>query len=235
MRSIEKKRREFEQLSGRSPSLPELVHEMSISLEKVTLYQHFTRNVMSLEHQINGHSAKDEKQLTLQDKLACNEMPTPDEDAMSEAFRGEVHSMLDHLGENERWVLTHRFGLEDGYPRTLREISEEMSVSIDIVKTIQSKALKKLRQPGMMDRLKHFVDRANEEEWEASGNNHYNHDHLEFNNEMGHVPPIDGHDYTCQQSMLDHMSHHMYNNDIQINGDDLDEYERPTPESIWSF
>lgn len=237
MRNIDKKRQEFEQLSGRSPSLPELAHELSISLEKVTLYQHFTRNVMSLEHQVNEHSTKDDKQLIVGDRIACNELPTPDEDAMSEAFRGEVHSMLDHLNDNERWVLTHRFGLENGYPRTLREISEEMCVSIDIVKNIETKALNKLRQPGMMYRLKDFVEGgANEEGWDANGynpNNNFNQGM--HRNGMGSGLPIDGHEHTThQQPILEHMSEQMYNG-VQFDDDNLEENERPTPESIWSF
>jgi RNA polymerase primary sigma factor len=134
---MNKKRKEFEQVVGRTPSLPELAHELGLSLEKVNLYQHLSRNVMSLEMQLDQHSSKqDNRERTLGDRIPCTELPTPDEDAMSEAFRGEVHSMLDHLGDNERLVLTHRFGLEDGCPRTLRETSDSMGVSIDIVRGI---------------------------------------------------------------------------------------------------
>lgn len=192
--------------------------------------------------------------MTVGDKIPCSEIPTPDEDAMSEAFRGEVHSMLDHLGDNERWVLTHRFGLEDGYPRTLREISEEMCVSVDMVKSIETKALNKLRQPRMMYRLKDFVD-GSEEGWDANGYNHNGYTHnghsyngMMSNDRMNHNalnhngaeagPPIEGHEYIAQQHpMIDmgYMNQQLYSNGVRINDDNLDDYEMPTPESIWSF
>ena len=238
-------------MSGRTPSLPELAHELDIPLEKVALYQHLRHNVMSLEHQLNQHSTKDEKQITVEDRIACNEIPTPDEDAMSEAFRGEVHSMLDHLGDNERWVLTHKFGLEDGYPRTLREISEEMCVSIDIVKNIETKALNKLRQPGMMYRLKDYVDGGgSEESWDANGysqNHHMLHNHGIVHSTMHHDlihhhgmesgPATEDYEYIAHQRPIinvEHVNQRLYSKGVTID-DDLDEYERPTPESIWSF
>ena len=68
----------------------------------------------------------DDNKRTLGDSVACTEIATPDEDLMSESLRGEVHAMLDGLGHDERKVLTHRFGLDDGWPKSLRETAEGM-------------------------------------------------------------------------------------------------------------
>ncbi|KAL3792587.1 hypothetical protein HJC23_005557 [Cyclotella cryptica] len=228
LRNMNKKRKEFEEVVGRTPSLPELAHELGLSLEKVNLYQHLSRNVMSLEMQLDQHSSKEDRERTLGDRIPCTELPTPDEDAMSEAFRGEVHSMLDHLGDNERLVLTHRFGLEDGCPRTLRETSDSMGVSIDIVRGIEARALNKLRQPRMMYRLKDFVDGGrNEESWE-------NHSTMDSN---GFGSSIEGHPNFVPQAMnaIEDMSHQNMNFNGVAMDDGFGDNDRPTPESIWSF
>ncbi|EED96594.1 plastid RNA polymerase sigma factor, partial [Thalassiosira pseudonana CCMP1335] len=155
IRNINKKHEEFEATIGRSPSLPELAHEMGVSLDKLHLYQHLSRNVISLERAVDQHSPEDNR--TLGDRIACTELPTPDEDAMSEALRGEVHSMLDALRDNERIVLTHRFGLDDGRPKTLKETAYGMGISIDSVRAVEAKALNRLRQPQLNYRVKDYV------------------------------------------------------------------------------
>ncbi|KAL7522411.1 hypothetical protein ACHAWX_007089 [Stephanocyclus meneghinianus] len=230
LRNMNKKRKEFEQVVGRTPSLPELAHELGLSLEKVNLYQHLSRNVMSLEMQLDQHSSKqDNRERTLGDRIPCTELPTPDEDAMSEAFRREIHSMLDHLGDHERMVLTHRFGLEDGCPRTLRETSDSMGVSIDTVRGIEARALNKLRQPRMMYRLKDFVEGGrNEEGWE----NHYAMD------SNGSGSSMEGHSYSVSQAMnaaVEQMNRHSMNLNCVAVEDGFGDNDRPTPESIWSF
>jgi hypothetical protein len=145
--------------------------------------------------------------------------------------------MLDHLCDHERWVLTHRFGLEDGYPRTLHEISEEMCVSIDIVKNLETKALKKLRQPRMMYRLKDFVDGgADEDRWDATSHYHNGNTYETSHNGVPPGLPLEGHEYLDHpHSMINHMNEEMLYNSNGGPDDDLDHYERPTPESIWSF
>lgn len=230
---MNKKRKEFEEVIGRSPSLPELAHELGLSLEKVTLYQHLSHNVMSLERKLDEHSVEDKR--TLGDLIACTEQPTPDEDAMSEAFRGEVHSMLDHLCDDERLVLTHRFGLEDGYPLTLREISEEMCVSIDIVRSIEAKALNKLRQPRMMYRLKDYVEDRSEEGWD--GHSHHHHPILQHDHPIENRTIEGRHRNFVPHTMaaMEDMHHHMTFNGFPVDYHELGEDERPTPESIWSF
>ena len=153
IRNMNKKQKEMSVEIGRQPSMPELAHELGMSLDKIHLYQHLSKNVLSLELRVDN-SSNTEDTRTLGDRIACTTEPTPDEDAMSEDLRGEVHAMLDALGHDERLVLTHRFGLEDGRPQTARETAESMGVSIDMVRVVEAKALNKLRQPGMNYRLK---------------------------------------------------------------------------------
>mmetsp|Transcript_20241 Transcript_20241/g.43657 ORF Transcript_20241/g.43657 Transcript_20241/m.43657 type:complete len:545 (-) Transcript_20241:4001-5635(-) len=218
IRNINKKHEEFEATIGRSPSLPELAHEMGVSLDKLHLYQHLSRNVISLERAVDQHSPEDNR--TLGDRIACTELPTPDEDAMSEALRGEVHSMLDALRDNERIVLTHRFGLDDGRPKTLKETAYGMGISIDSVRAVEAKALNRLRQPQLNYRVKDYVKGVGE-----NGIDVENHCAVTNMNTMPVEEDIVHFDQTMTRA----------NHAIEENDDDLWENERPTPESIWSF
>jgi RNA polymerase sigma factor (sigma-70 family) len=230
IRNVHKRKKEMEATTGRRPSMPELAHEMGIPLDKLHLYQHFSKNVLSLELPVDGHSDAEDKR-TLGDRVACTEMATPDEDFMSESLRGEVHAMLDGLGPDERLVLTHRFGLDDGRPKSLRETAEGMGVSSDIVRTVEAKALNKLRQPRMNYRLKGYVGGSEDHGGGEPdcAEPHYGWAHNTVTNYEDH-----------QQQHNNHFTYHM--NTPRLNGHDfardddhLEDHERPTPESIWSF
>lgn len=160
LRHMQKKNKEMQAQIGRLPSLPELAHEMGVPLGKVQLYQHATRNVLSLELPLDrGRAAgADARARTLGDRVACDEVATPEEDFLSASLRGEVRAMLDVLGHDERGVLAHRFGLEAvGAPKTLRETAAAMGVSVDKVRTTEARALNKLRRPQANYRLKDYV------------------------------------------------------------------------------
>mmetsp|Transcript_887 Transcript_887/g.1439 ORF Transcript_887/g.1439 Transcript_887/m.1439 type:complete len:590 (-) Transcript_887:73-1842(-) len=243
IRNMNKKQKEMSDEIGREPSMPELAHELGVSLDKIQLYQHISRNVLSLEVPVDKHSNTEDKR-TLGDRIACTTELTPDEDAMSEDLRGEVHAMLGALGHDERLVLTHRFGLGDAWPRTIRETAESMGVSIDIVRAVEAKALNKLRQPRMNYRLKDYVKGMEGAGGGGGGDALDHHYHMHNGNMM--MPPSDMmtmDEGSNNMNMVRNQNQHYYNyphhmNNANASGggyDGLDDYERPTPESIWSF
>lgn len=230
IRNMHKTNKDLEAQIGRRPSMPELAHEMGVPLDKISLYQHLSKNVLSLELPVDRHSNTEDKR-TLGDRVACTEMATPDEDFMSESLRGEVHAMLDALGQVERLVLTHRFGLYDGRPKSIRETAEGMGVSSDVVRNMEAKALNRLRQPRMNYRLKDYVggQEAYGSETEYAG----------MQQNASYQNSMENSEEEHQQHHY-HYPHHMNSarsntNENIMSDDDLDEYERPTPESIWSF
>ena len=232
IRNMNKKQKEMSDDIGRQPSLPELAHELGISLDKVQLYQHISRNVLSLEVPVDTHSNTEDKR-TLGDRIPCTTEPTPDEDALSADLRGEVHAMLDGLSDDERLVVTHRFGLRDAWPRTVRETAESMGVSIDIVRSVEARALNKLRQPRMNYRLKDYVNGMNGKAMD----HHYN---MHNNDMMMDATIADVNNNNNARNQNEHFynyPHHMNTNNANVGGgyDDFDEQTRPTPESIWSF
>jgi RNA polymerase sigma factor (sigma-70 family) len=240
IRNMHKTHKNLEEQIGRKPSMPELAHEMGVPLDKINLYQHLSKNVLSLELPVDRHSNTEDKR-TLGDRVACTEMATPDEDFLSESMRGEVHAMLDALGQVERLVLTHRFGLYDGRPKSIRETAEGMGVSSDVVRNVESKALNKLRQPRMNYRVKEYIGSpdafSGESEYSEShvAGSYYNSFESDFEEQLQepHQQPQQQHHHYY------HYPHHMNaarsNEHENTNDDDLQEYERPTPESIWSF
>jgi DNA-binding CsgD family transcriptional regulator len=71
---------------------------------------------------------------------------------------GPVAAILDN--DRERDVLLLRYGLDDGYPRTLEEIGSILKLTRERIRQIEAKALAKLRHPSRSRRLRNFVEAA---------------------------------------------------------------------------
>jgi len=160
---IEKARKEIAQKYGRTPSDPELAHELGIPIDKLKMYIESSRAVLSLEKQLhtNGYSAKD-RQMTLSDKLSCN-LPTPEDDAQENHLRQDIRAIMDHLNTNEREIVTLRFGLDDGSPNTVNQVATRMNLSREQVRLLEAKAINKLRHPGRNYKLKDYIEAHDDE------------------------------------------------------------------------
>ena len=73
-------------------------------------------------------------------------------------LKEQMGGVLDTLTEREKKVLRLRFGIGDGYPRTLEEVGAIFSVTRERVRQIEAKALKKLRHPTRARKLKSFLN-----------------------------------------------------------------------------
>ena len=69
-----------------------------------------------------------------------------------------VEGAFDGLAERERKVISLRFGLEDGHPRTLEEVGREFGVTRERIRQIESKTLAKLRHPSRSSKLKDYLE-----------------------------------------------------------------------------
>merc|ERR1712038_660805 len=166
---------------GRTPSMPELAHHLNMPVDKLKLYTESSRTVLSLESQGNAKGGSFMKsgsgevdKRTLGERIA-SDIPTPFEDAESDALKQDIRAAIDALGnDRERDVLVIRFGLDDGNPKTLQETAQLLGISRDKVRSIESRALNKLRHPQRNHRLKdyyhdggHHVSAKNEKSgWE---------------------------------------------------------------------
>ena len=67
-------------------------------------------------------------------------------------------SVLKSLTPSEERVITLRFGLDDGRPRTLEELGKEFNVTRERIRQIEAKALRKLRHPSRAKRLRDYLE-----------------------------------------------------------------------------
>ena len=70
----------------------------------------------------------------------------------------KAREAVDGLAERERKVISLRFGLEDGHPRTLEEVGREFGVTRERIRQIESKTLAKLRHPSRSSKLKDYLE-----------------------------------------------------------------------------
>ena len=83
---------------------------------------------------------------------------SPSDMTGSSLLKGKLSEVLTTLTERERRILEMRFGLLDGYRRTLEEVGQDFEVTRERIRQIEAKALRKLRHPSRSKRLKAFVE-----------------------------------------------------------------------------
>jgi len=136
---------------GRLPRLEELAEELQLSerLLRDTLLQ--VPRPISLEGRV-GRDQDTELGDLLQDAHA-----TPEQALTREHLHHDLEILLDELNGREATVIRQRFGLEDNHPRTLSEIGENLHLSRERVRQIESRALLKLRQPQNRSRVRDYL------------------------------------------------------------------------------
>ena len=94
----------------------------------------------------------------LGDFIEDNEAIVPPDAASFSMLQEQLGKVLDGLAERERKVISLRFGLEDGHPRTLEEVGREFGVTRERIRQIESKTLAKLRHPSRSSKLKDYLE-----------------------------------------------------------------------------
>src|SRR5204863_4105634 len=90
----------------------------------------------------------------IEDKAAEN----PSEVTSFNLLKGKLGEVLHGLSERERKILELRYGLADGYSRTLEEVGKQYNVTRERIRQIEAKALRKLRHPTRRSKLEGFVE-----------------------------------------------------------------------------
>jgi RNA polymerase primary sigma factor len=138
---------------GREPTLDEIAHAVNMPAQKVSDIYNITPEPLSLETPIG-----EEEDSHLGDFLEDHEAVSPSDATTHLILRERIEEALDQLTQRERDVLIMRFGLEDGCSRTLEEVGRHFRVTRERIRQIEAKALKKLRQPGRVRKLKDYVE-----------------------------------------------------------------------------
>jgi RNA polymerase primary sigma factor len=146
-------RRQMLQDLGREPTPWELAAELDMTPEKVIEVQKYGREPISL-HTPLGEDGDSE----FGDLIEDSEAIQPGEAVSFTLLQEQLRSLLDTLSEREAGVVSMRFGLTDGQPKTLDEIGKVYGVTRERIRQIESKAMSKLRHPSRSNVLRDYLD-----------------------------------------------------------------------------
>jgi RNA polymerase primary sigma factor len=138
---------------GREPTPEELAVELDMTPEKVVEVQKYGREPISL-HTPLGEDGDSE----FGDLIEDSEAIQPGEAVSFTLLQEQLHSVLDTLSEREAGVVSMRFGLTDGQPKTLDEIGKVYGVTRERIRQIESKTMSKLRHPSRSEVLRDYLD-----------------------------------------------------------------------------
>lgn len=138
---------------GKDPTPEDIAEEMSLPVDKVRGILKIAQHPISLQTPI-GDTEDSHFGDFIEDKAA----ESPADATGYTLLREQMEEVLDTLTPREKKVLALRFGIGDGYPRTLEEVGKEFNVTRERVRQIEAKALRKMRHPTRSRRLKSFLD-----------------------------------------------------------------------------
>ncbi len=139
---IAKAQRKFIQTYGREPSISELAQRLSTPKDKIEALMRISQFGISLDKPID-----DDESSFIGDFIYDEKTISPAHAAGISLLREKLSEALSVLSKREEKVLRLRFGLTDGYPRTLEEVGQIFNITRERVRQIEAKALKKLQHP----------------------------------------------------------------------------------------
>ena len=138
---------------GREPTPEELAKDLDMTAEKVVEVQKYGREPISL-HTPLGEDGDSE----FGDLIEDSEAIVPADAVSFTLLQEQLHHVLDTLSEREAGVVSMRFGLGDGQPKTLDEIGKVYGVTRERIRQIESKTMSKLRHPSRSQVLRDYLD-----------------------------------------------------------------------------
>ncbi len=145
--------RQLLQQLGREPSAEEIAQRMDMPVEKVREILKIAQEPVSLETPVG-----EEDDSHLGDFIQDENILLPADAATYTMLKEQIVDVLTTLTERERKVLSLRFGLEDGRPRTLEEVGQIFDVTRERIRQIEAKALRKLKHPSRSKKLRDYLD-----------------------------------------------------------------------------
>ncbi|MDY2941676.1 MAG: RNA polymerase sigma factor [Varibaculum sp.] len=138
---------------GREPTPEELAKELDMTPEKVVEVQKYGREPISL-HTPLGEDGDSE----FGDLIEDSEAVVPADAVSFTLLQEQLTRVMDTLSEREAGVVSMRFGLGDGQPKTLDEIGKVYGVTRERIRQIESKTMSKLRHPSRSQVLRDYLD-----------------------------------------------------------------------------
>ena len=137
---------------GREPTPEEIGNEMELPVERVRALLTMAQQPISLQSPV-GDSDETSFGDFIEDKAT-----DPAEKTSFSLLRDKLSDVLTSLTDREQKVLELRFGLSDGYSRTLEEVGRQFQVTRERIRQIEAKALRKMRHPTRIRQLHGFLE-----------------------------------------------------------------------------
>ena len=150
---IRRVQRSLLQELGTEPTAEQIASDLRISTNKVNEALAVAPETASLDTPIG-----EEDENPLGAFIMDVDSPSPVQEAELNILKEQIQEVLSELNERERRVISLRFGIEDGYPRTLEEVGNIFEVTRERIRQIEAKALRKLRHPRRSRKLRDFVN-----------------------------------------------------------------------------
>ena len=141
--------RELLQELGRDPTVEEIAERLNTTVDKVIEVQRISQDPISLESKMGN-----EEDSKIGDIIPDENALSPHDIAQQNMLKEQLMSVLETLTPREQKVIRLRYGLDDAHPRTLEEVGREFSVTRERIRQIEAKALRKLRHPSKLKRLR---------------------------------------------------------------------------------
>jgi len=138
---------------GREPTCEELAEEMHLHVERVRGVLKMAQQPISLQS-----PAGDGDDASIGDFIEDKATESPSEVTSFSLLKDKLQDVLSSLNERERRVLELRFGLGDGFSRTLEEVGRQFCVTRERIRQIEAKALRKMRHPTRIRQLHGFLE-----------------------------------------------------------------------------
>ena len=143
----------FIQEKGKEPTPEELSKELKLPVSKIKDILKVSQQPISIHTPIG-----DDGDTSFGDFIEDKKAVSPANATVFSMLKEELEQAMDGLTDRERNILTLRFGLEDGSPKTLEEVGSIFRVTRERIRQIEAKALKKLRHPSRSSRLQTFLE-----------------------------------------------------------------------------
>jgi len=171
LRSVQKAEIELKEDLGRRPSTEEIAVRCEKSVERVEFLQQSGKTAVSMDKALGGEKTKGSgagtggsrgggggNTFTVEDTLSDGRQKSAATLADTSMLKKDISGLVHTLNLRERAVITMRFGLDDGKPKTLEEVGRRFSVTRERIRQIEGRALYKLRQPYRNYSIKCYFD-----------------------------------------------------------------------------
>ena len=138
---------------GREPTPEEIADEMQLPVDRVRAVVKMAQQPISLQSPVG-----DSEDTNFGDFIEDKSTENPSEMTSFSLLKDKLSDVLGSLNERERKVLEQRFGLVDGYARTLEEVGKQFKVTRERIRQIEAKALRKMRHPTRIRQLHGFLE-----------------------------------------------------------------------------